>query len=154
MESLIAPAKSSIGQTLLQKQGWKPGQGIGPRITLRKLRIQEGKLGRRRTGLDDEDEEIEQQQGAGKHLFAPRDSRLVVYRTKDDKEGLGYEKGRGMGRIPPKETIGKFPGYYDAIAADWQRRCTDRRTIPMRTCTKLDRRRLWLSHLIRMQTTR
>ena len=34
----------------------------------------------------------------------------MVYRAKEDKEGLGYEKGRGMGRIPPEDTIGGLQG--------------------------------------------
>jgi len=92
------PAKTSIGQTLLQKLGWRPGQGIGPRVTLRKLKIQEGKLGKARVGIDD-DEEVEE---AGKHTYAPRDTRLLVFEAKDDKEGLGYQKGMGMGRLPAR----------------------------------------------------
>lgn len=93
------PAKSSIGHSILQKLGWRPGQGIGPRVTLRKLRIQEGKLGRVRAGIEtDGDESAE----ASKHMYAPRDTRLLVYEAKDDKEGLGYQKGRGMGAIPRK----------------------------------------------------
>ena len=102
LESMIAPAKNSIGQTLLTKLGWRPGQGIGPRVSLRKLRIQEGKLGRQRAGLGDEDEEMEEVDGKT-HTFAPRDVRLLVYKAKEDREGLGYEKGRGMGRLPDKQ---------------------------------------------------
>lgn len=107
LESLIAPARTSIGQTLLQKLGWRPGQGMGPRVTLRKLRIQEGKLGRIRLGLEEgdagadaEDESMEGE--AGKHTFAPRDTRLLVFQPKEEREGLGYEKGRGMGRLPKR----------------------------------------------------
>jgi G patch domain-containing protein 1 len=99
LESLVVPAKSSIGHSILQKLGWRAGQGIGPRVTLRKLRIQEGKLGRVRAGLEtDVDDSAE----ASKHMYAPRDTRLLVYDAKDDKEGLGYQKGRGMGAIPRK----------------------------------------------------
>ncbi|EAL20787.1 hypothetical protein CNBE1490 [Cryptococcus deneoformans B-3501A] len=97
LESLIAPAQSSIGEKLLQKLGWRPGQGIGPRVTLRKLRIQEGKLGKARLGMDDGGHDAE----AGKHTFAPRDVRLLVYESKEDKQGLGFEKGKGMSRLPP-----------------------------------------------------
>ncbi|WVQ79390.1 hypothetical protein IAT38_001487 [Cryptococcus sp. DSM 104549] len=97
LESLIAPTQSSIGQKLLQKLGWRPGQGIGPRVTLRKLRLQESKLGRTRLA-DGGDEDMDDAE-AGKHTFAPRDTKLLVYEAKDDKEGLGYEKGKGMGRL-------------------------------------------------------
>ncbi|KLT41563.1 DUF1604-domain-containing protein [Cutaneotrichosporon oleaginosum] len=101
LESLVIPAKSSVGHLILQKLGWRPGQGIGPRVTLRKLKVQEGKLGRVRAGLEaDMDDEAE----ASKHLYAPRDTRLLVYDSKDDRSGLGYEKGRGMGAIPRKQS--------------------------------------------------
>lgn len=98
LESLVVPAATSIGQTLLQKLGWRPGQAIGPRVTLRKLKIQEGKLGKARVGMDG-DEEVEE---AGKHTYAPRDARLLVFESKDDKEGLGYQKGMGMGGLPAR----------------------------------------------------
>ena len=70
---------------------------------MRKLRIQEGKLGRQRAGLDVDDEEPPEEE-VGKHTFAPRDVRLLVFQPKDNKQGLGFERGRGMGRIPQKQT--------------------------------------------------
>lgn len=36
---------------------------------------------------------------AGKHTFAPRDVKLLVYESKEDKQGLGFEKGKGMSRL-------------------------------------------------------
>lgn len=99
LQSLVVPSKSSIGHTILQKLGWRAGQGIGPRVTLRKLQIQEGKLGRVRAGMET-DEEVSEE--ASKHTFAPRDTKLLVYETKDDKGGLGYTKGQGMGTLPGK----------------------------------------------------
>ncbi|TYJ57838.1 hypothetical protein B9479_001448 [Cryptococcus floricola] len=99
LESLIAPAQSSIGQQLLQKLGWRPGQGIGPRVTLRRLRVQEGKLGKSRLGTTNENEPMDEEV-AGKHTFAPRDVRLLVYEGKGDKMGLGYEKEKGLNRLP------------------------------------------------------
>ena len=100
LESLIAPAKTSIGQTLLQKLGWRPGQGIGPRVTLRKLRKQEEKSGKRSVPQADAEEAEDAE--AGRHTFAPRDTRLLVCPAKEDREGLGYEKGKGMGRLPQR----------------------------------------------------
>ncbi|BEI88274.1 uncharacterized protein CcaverHIS019_0109920 [Cutaneotrichosporon cavernicola] len=116
LESLVVPAKSSIGHSILQKLGWRPGQGIGPRVTLRKLRIQQGKLGRVRAGLETETDDSTE---ASKHMYAPRDTTLLVYGAKDDKEGLGYQKGRGMGAIPRKRpTWGAGEDDDDPYSAD------------------------------------
>lgn len=110
LQSLVIPAKTSMGHALLQKLGWRPGQGIGPRVTLRKLRIQEGKLGRVRAGLDIEEEPEE----ASKHTYAPRDTQLLTYAAKNDKAGLGYMKGLGMGRLPGNRSVyGAGPGEDD-----------------------------------------
>ncbi|WWC95390.1 hypothetical protein V866_002252 [Kwoniella sp. B9012] len=101
IESLIAPSRSSIGEKLLQKLGWRPGQGIGPRVTLRKLRLQQGKLGKARAGInDDEDGQMGDDEEGSKHTFAPRDVALLTFDAKDDKQGLGFVKGRGMGPLP------------------------------------------------------
>ncbi|WWC65679.1 uncharacterized protein I303_108300 [Kwoniella dejecticola CBS 10117] len=64
IESLIAPSSSSIGEKLLQKLGWRPGQGIGPRVTLRKLKLQQGKLGKARAGIEEDDEEDGEGEGS------------------------------------------------------------------------------------------
>jgi G patch domain-containing protein 1 len=53
----------------------------------------------------DEDEDMEGEE-AGKHTFAPRDTKLVVYQAKDDREGLGFQKGMGMGRLPQSRKAG------------------------------------------------
>jgi G patch domain-containing protein 1 len=79
---------------LLMKMGWRPGQGIGPRVSARKRKIQEAKLqGRRyRPGPD----ELAVDEEEGKHMFAPRDSKLMVFEQKTGKEGLGYVKGQSI----------------------------------------------------------
>lgn len=33
VELLVQPARSTVGERLLMRQGWKPGQGIGPKVT-------------------------------------------------------------------------------------------------------------------------
>lgn len=112
LESLIAPARTSIGQTLLQKQGWRPGQGIGPRVTLRKLKWQEAKLGQAGPSTRTEKDMDVDNETAGKHTFAPRDTKLLVYQNKEDREGLGFQKGMGMGRLPGGRKAGpgeQFP---------------------------------------------
>ena len=103
LDSLIAPAKSSIGEKLLQKQGWRPGQGIGPRVSLKKLRRQEQKL--RKSGVTGpgEDGGMDVDEGeAAKHTFAPRDVKLLVFAPPEDQQGLGFVPGMGggLGRAP------------------------------------------------------
>lgn len=84
------------------KMGWRPGQGIGPRVSARKRKIQEAKILGRRTrqeavdGVIDEEEE--------KHLFAPRDSKLMVFEQKEGKEGLGFVKSQGMRSIADRSS--------------------------------------------------
>ncbi|WVW86716.1 hypothetical protein I302_108770 [Kwoniella bestiolae CBS 10118] len=102
LESLIAPSRSSIGEKLLQKLGWRPGQGIGPRVTLRKLKLQEGKMGKVRAGID---EEMGDDEEGSKHTYAPRDVALLTFDAKEDKQGLGFVKGRGMGSLPGKRPV-------------------------------------------------
>ncbi|EIW71722.1 hypothetical protein TREMEDRAFT_27509 [Tremella mesenterica DSM 1558] len=111
LESMIAPARTSIGQTLLQKLGWRPGQGIGPRVSRRKLKLQEARLGGKGV-VDEGDEEMDETENS-KHTYAPRDVRLVTYESKDDRAGLGFEKGRGMGRLTGKIGPGDDPDEED-----------------------------------------
>jgi G patch domain-containing protein 1 len=85
---MIEPSRTSVGHTLLQKLGWRPGQGIGPRVSARKRKLQAQKLG---LPLNDDDEVDEEQ--IGKHTFAPRDVKLLVYETNGDSTGLGFVKG-------------------------------------------------------------
>lgn len=93
LESLIAPARTSIGETLLQKMGWKPGQGIGPRISGKKMRRRRLRLGQ--NTADDEDLPMDDS-----HTFAPKDTILRAFDPKEDQQGLGFQKGAGMGQLP------------------------------------------------------
>ncbi|CAO3619583.1 unnamed protein product [Cunninghamella blakesleeana] len=67
---LVTPTKDSIGMTLLKKMGWKPGQGIGPRIL---------------QSIDDNDEDDQMVS------LAPKDTPIVEYKQKTDAYGLGYD---------------------------------------------------------------
>ena len=83
-----------MGQKLLMKMGWRPGQGIGPRVSARKRKIQEAKLSGR--PYQPRSEELAVDEEEGKHRFAPRDSKLMVFEQKTDKGGLGYVKGQSI----------------------------------------------------------
>ncbi|KAG8959751.1 hypothetical protein FRC03_007527 [Tulasnella sp. 419] len=94
LSNLIPPVNDSAGARLLQKMGWRPGQGVGPRVTYAKLKLQD----RQSSSLpadskplpDDADEE------ASRHLFAPRDIKVIQYRPKDNSHGLGYTSGPSL----------------------------------------------------------
>ncbi|OJD38720.1 uncharacterized protein BKCO1_400018 [Diplodia corticola] len=72
---MVKTAGETIGSKLLQKMGWKPGQGVGPKV-------------RRKARLDPDDEADGNQQT---HLFAPENSRMITFVRKNDHKGLGYE---------------------------------------------------------------
>jgi G patch domain-containing protein 1 len=84
---LLPPAKDSVGARLLKKMGWRLGHGIGPRITYKQLRLQEG-------GPVEKDEVVDEE--ADKHLYAPRDTKAITFHKKENAFGLGYVPGQGL----------------------------------------------------------
>ncbi|ORX48865.1 hypothetical protein DM01DRAFT_1385413 [Hesseltinella vesiculosa] len=60
---LVAPAHESMGAKLLQKMGWRQGQGIGPRIAQMDIDV----------------------------TFAPADTPIQHFNAKADSFGLGYD---------------------------------------------------------------
>ncbi|KAI8394021.1 uncharacterized protein BYT42DRAFT_609781 [Radiomyces spectabilis] len=77
--NLIGPSKDSVGIKLLRKMGWKPGQGIGPRLSQKQKRD----LG--------EDEEEDDDDAMLNVTFAPRDTPIVDFTNKTNAHGLGYD---------------------------------------------------------------
>lgn len=71
--NMFGPPKDSIGVKLLRKMGWRPGQGIGPRM---------------KKPLDDEEESDEEDNNI---TFAPRDTPIENFQAKRDTYGLGYD---------------------------------------------------------------
>ncbi|KAG2141951.1 hypothetical protein DEU56DRAFT_795742 [Suillus clintonianus] len=87
-QSLLPAPKDSVGARILKKMGWRIGQGVGPRITWRQREMAFGRDPDVPT--DDIDEE------AKKHLYAPRDTPLIIVERKDNFHGLGYDPGLGL----------------------------------------------------------
>ncbi|CAE7198866.1 unnamed protein product [Rhizoctonia solani] len=83
LQSLTLPSNDSPGAKLLRKMGWKPGQGVGPRISYARRRQQDIDAG---VVPPDAPEDAE----ASKHLFAPRDTPVLLFRAKDNAHGLGH----------------------------------------------------------------
>jgi G patch domain-containing protein 1 len=86
--SLLPAPKDSVGARILKKMGWRIGQGIGPRITWRQREMAFGRDPD--APSDDIDEE------AKKHVYAPRDTPLIIVERKDNFHGLGYDPGLGL----------------------------------------------------------
>ncbi|RKF59587.1 G patch domain-containing protein 1 [Erysiphe neolycopersici] len=73
----------TIGSKLLQKMGWKEGQGIGPRV--------------RRAALLGDDTKSEK--GSEYiHYFAPKNTAIVRLLKKNDYKGLGYQGEAKLGK--------------------------------------------------------
>ena len=97
IEQLVKPVSSSLGERLLSRQGWKPGQGIGPKINKenKKSRLAShvrtygcsGPDQRQDTDQDDDDPFMEKYKD---FLFAPDEIPLYVARPKENFFGIGY----------------------------------------------------------------
>ncbi|KAF5373290.1 hypothetical protein D9615_007371 [Tricholomella constricta] len=78
--TLLPPPSDSAGARILKKMGWRLGQGIGPRVSLRKRKLQDmelslgGRVSSELVNIPDDDEED----------------------RKDDSHGLGYNPGMGL----------------------------------------------------------
>ncbi|KAK4551818.1 hypothetical protein LTR86_010904 [Recurvomyces mirabilis] len=71
---LFRSSGETMGVKLLQRMGWRPGQGVGPRV--------------KRKAKGDERGEV--------HSFAPENSRMISFHRKTDRKGLGFA---GEGRL-------------------------------------------------------
>ncbi|KAK7549505.1 hypothetical protein IWX49DRAFT_37344 [Phyllosticta citricarpa] len=74
---LVKTTGETMGVKLLQKMGWKMGQGVGPKVR-RKARLDPG---------DDASADADRVT----HLFAPENSPMITFVRKNDHKGLGYE---------------------------------------------------------------
>ncbi|EIW59856.1 uncharacterized protein TRAVEDRAFT_148029 [Trametes versicolor FP-101664 SS1] len=90
----LAPApKDSMGAQILKKMGWRPGQGIGPRVTLAQRKRQDAGFLDPSKEVDGEEDDIEE---AKKHMYPRRDIPVIIAPRKDNFHGLGYSPGLGL----------------------------------------------------------
>ena len=97
-KALLPTPKDSPAAKLLIKMGWRPGQGIGPRLTWRQKRLQDAQaksiriltLDELKLDPNDEDEE------AQKHTYPRSDTPLTIVPRKDNAHGLGYAPGLNL----------------------------------------------------------
>ncbi|XP_015110059.1 G patch domain-containing protein 1 [Diachasma alloeum] len=96
LQDLLKPVSDTVGVSLLKKMGWKPGQGVGPRVTRReKQRTRErndkkvygcslpAQVSKDSTSESSDDD----QEGI---LFAPDDYEPYRLNPKDNYFGIGY----------------------------------------------------------------
>ncbi|XP_055356999.1 G patch domain-containing protein 1-like [Paramacrobiotus metropolitanus] len=105
-KNMLAPLSESFGVTLLRKMGWKPGQGIGPR--LRKTdkylrRVQQGLIPSG-TFTDAQDADSR----AGGKLFSPDDVVVPKIDAKSNFHGLGYKGIDLSGKSGTREHFSLF----------------------------------------------
>ncbi|CAO3565073.1 unnamed protein product [Mortierella alpina] len=79
IDDIIIPSAEPVGIRLLKRMGWKPGQGIGPRVLKRNRRLKDGPL-------SDDDTDV-----PANVTFAPIDSAIVQFTNKTDHQGLGFD---------------------------------------------------------------
>ena len=75
--------------------GWRLGNGVGPRVSLRQRRLQDiqasSPYGTR--AVIDSIEITEEDEEANKHTYAPRDTPILIVERKDNLHGIGYQPG-------------------------------------------------------------
>lgn len=97
-KALLPTPKESPAAKLLMKMGWRPGQGIGPRLTWRQKKLQDAQAKSTRMltldelNLDPNDEDEEAQ----KHTYPRPDTPLTIVPRKDNAHGLGYTPGLSL----------------------------------------------------------
>lgn len=99
LKELLRPVKETVGILLLKKMGWKPGQGIGNRVTkkekikakqqIEKIKVYGCSLPNSKDmdtddHMDDSDDEISE------ITFAPDDYEPFKFKGKDNYFGIGY----------------------------------------------------------------
>jgi G patch domain-containing protein 1 len=92
--------------------GWRPGYGIGPRVTYRQLTLQDQQASSLVEAIEETKEDEDEE--ANKHLYAPRDTKLILFRAKDNAFGLGYIPGQRLDEAS-REEIRKDPNISGAI---------------------------------------
>ncbi|ETW78731.1 hypothetical protein HETIRDRAFT_49626, partial [Heterobasidion irregulare TC 32-1] len=94
-------SEETFGARMLKKMGWRPGQGVGPRISW-KTRQDIMTQGKSDDGVNFET--LEDDQEAKKHTYAPRVAVVPKFSRKDNSFGLGF-----VAPPNPSETLERGP---------------------------------------------
>lgn len=118
LEQLFVPVRETIGVRLLREMGWKPGQGIGPRVTRRSKKMQKKANKKmyenfkanknKHESSDEEDKSDELILKYREFLFAPDDiSSDLTKKAKDNLFGIAY-KGLNRNELSSTEHFNLF----------------------------------------------
>ncbi|XP_014216057.1 G patch domain-containing protein 1 homolog [Copidosoma floridanum] len=119
LHELLKPAKERVGVMLLKKMGWRPGQGVGPRLTKKekkKVQKQREKIKMYGCSLPNQQERDSVSDSGGSDdeftniTFAPDDYEPFRCNPKDNYFGIGYS---GLDRRP---ILGGHINLFDAPA--------------------------------------
>ncbi|KAF9454369.1 hypothetical protein P691DRAFT_656211 [Macrolepiota fuliginosa MF-IS2] len=93
--TLLPPPTDSAGARILKKMGWRLGNGIGPRVSLRQRKLQDLQASSPYgTRIVTDDVKItEDDEEANKYMYAPRDTPVLTVERRDNAHGLGYRTG-------------------------------------------------------------
>lgn len=95
MKDLVKPGSSKVGEQMMIKMGWKPGQGVGPRVPFARRQVQMREAGLLGPQADQEDFEVDSDE-AKRHLYAPIDQPMNLYENKENTWCLGYVPGPSL----------------------------------------------------------
>lgn len=81
---------------ILKKLGWRPGQGIGPRVSLTERKRQDAQAFDPYTGVKSNESALDvasDDEEASKHKYPRRDTPILTVARKGKSYGLGYTPG-------------------------------------------------------------
>ncbi|KAI0272592.1 hypothetical protein BC834DRAFT_857452 [Gloeopeniophorella convolvens] len=93
--ALMPPLEDSPGVRLLKKMGWRPGQGVGPRVSWRTRKLQDLHAAGKNVNEVDIDT-LEDDEEAKRHTYPPRDTVAPRLPMKSDTHGLGFDASPGL----------------------------------------------------------
>ncbi|KAK0503910.1 hypothetical protein EDD18DRAFT_1411712 [Armillaria luteobubalina] len=94
--SMLPAPKDSAGTRIFKKMGWRIGNGIGPRVSLKQRKLQGLQAFTGQASSSDDIKVADDGEEASKHAYAPRDTPVIRFDRKDNFHGLGYRPGMSL----------------------------------------------------------
>ncbi|KAF6761784.1 DUF1604 domain-containing protein [Ephemerocybe angulata] len=99
-----AQGKDTAGTKILKKMGWRPGHGLGPRVSLKERKRQDAQAFNPYTGIKSTGNSLDvasDDEEANKHTYPRRDTPILNVSNQNKRFGLGYKPGLSL-----NETLG------------------------------------------------